>query len=133
MPSSDSFIIPDMSSSERDEIDSLPSDSDLDSEDYEAQQEWERSMQQLQSLLAMVIIPYAGKYFGRQFAFWGKCSRLQKGVNLEADDVEQAGGDTWSGRTMLISSGRVSGNSGRLVQWRPRHYNLASSKAMLPT
>jgi hypothetical protein len=55
-------------------LDSLPSSdasSDGDSEaDREAQAEWERSIQQLQSLAGLVLIPFMGKWLGRQFAYW---------------------------------------------------------------
>jgi hypothetical protein len=74
--SADSFIVHEHSpSTENDDVDSLPSISSsiLDSEDEsDAQQEWERSLEQLQLLLTMVIIPFAGKYFGRKFAYWSK-------------------------------------------------------------
>jgi len=77
MSTSDSYIIQDASpesSNDQDEIDSLPSSidsSDLDSEDVsDAQREWEASLQQLELVLTMVIVPYAGKYFGRKFAYW---------------------------------------------------------------
>ncbi|KAK0102489.1 hypothetical protein ONS95_006105 [Cadophora gregata] len=78
MSTSDSYIIQDASpesSNDQDEIDSLPSSidsSDLDSEegDSDAQKEWEASLQQLELVLTMVIVPYAGKYFGRKFAYW---------------------------------------------------------------
>lgn len=63
---------------EHDELDELPSEPDSDevtvSEDEhetDAEREWKESMQQLELLLSMVLIPYLGKYFGRKFAFWG--------------------------------------------------------------
>ncbi|KAI1004561.1 hypothetical protein K3495_g3656 [Podosphaera aphanis] len=57
-----------------DELDSLPS-SDIssqmfDNEYSDAQREWEASLQQLELVLTMVIVPYAGKFLGRKFAFW---------------------------------------------------------------
>ncbi|KAI9900345.1 hypothetical protein N3K66_004607 [Trichothecium roseum] len=58
---------------EKDDVDSLPSDStsDLYSEaDSEAEAEWERSLEQLQLVLTMVLVPWMGKYFGRKFAYW---------------------------------------------------------------
>lgn len=77
MSTSDSYIIQDAfpeSSNDHDDIDSLPSSdlsSDLDSEEEsDAQKEWEASLQQLELILTMVIVPYAGKYFGRKFAYW---------------------------------------------------------------
>jgi len=79
MSTSDSYIIQNASpesSNDQDEIDSLPSSmdsSDLDiEEESDAQREWEASLQQLELVLTMVIIPYAGKYFGRKFAYWSK-------------------------------------------------------------
>jgi Mitochondrial import 2 len=77
MAASESFVIPDVSPSEKDEVDSLPSISGsvLDSEsesDSDAQAEWERSLEQLQLLLTMVIVPFAGKYLGRKFAYWSQ-------------------------------------------------------------
>ena len=37
----------------------------------DAEQEWRESLQQLELLLTMVIVPYLGRYFGRKCAFWG--------------------------------------------------------------
>lgn len=68
----------DASASDSDELDSLPSISSsvLDSEpDSDAQAEWERSLEQMQLLLTMIIVPFAGKYFGRKFAYWSKLGR----------------------------------------------------------
>lgn len=62
-------------SNDKDEIDSLPSIStdDIYSEaDSDAQAEWERSMEQLQLLLTMMIIPFVGKFLGRKFAYWSE-------------------------------------------------------------
>lgn len=75
MSTPDSYIIQDASlPSDNDDVDSLPSSidsSDLDSSDVShAQREWEESLQQLELVLMMVIVPYAGKYFGRKFAYW---------------------------------------------------------------
>lgn len=66
-------------SSDDDELDSLPSmsTSDIYSDaDSEAQEEWERSLEQLQLLLTMMVIPFVGKYFGRKFAYWSMFLRL---------------------------------------------------------
>lgn len=79
MSASDSYIISDMapSSSEHDDdLDSLPSISSgvLSSEsDTDAQREWEESLEQIQLLLTMVVVPFAGKYLGRKFAYWSTC------------------------------------------------------------
>jgi hypothetical protein len=81
---SDSYILQDAppeSSNDQDEIDSLPSSivsSDLGSEEEsDAQKEWEASLQQLELLLTMVVVPYIGKYFGRKCAFWSGLSSVK--------------------------------------------------------
>ncbi|OGE54571.1 hypothetical protein PENARI_c006G10909 [Penicillium arizonense] len=60
-----------------DEIASLPSesttDSDLDtlSDDFsDAEAEWQESIEQLELLLSMVLVPFIGKYLGRRCAYW---------------------------------------------------------------
>ncbi|KAL2109368.1 hypothetical protein VUR80DRAFT_2534 [Thermomyces stellatus] len=84
---SESYIL-EPETSEKDEVDSLPSisSSALDSDDYvdEAQEEWERSLEQLQMLLTMILIPFAGKYFGRKFAYWswGRYMEWMHGVEI---------------------------------------------------
>lgn len=74
MSSSESFVMPDAPASDNDDVDSLPSISSsiLDSEpEYsDAQKEWEESLEQLQLLLTMIIMPFAGKFLGRKFAYW---------------------------------------------------------------
>jgi len=78
MSTSDSYIIHDPSpgsSNDQDEVDSLPSsavssDFESDDEESDAQKEWEASLQQLELLLTMVVVPYLGKYFGRKCAYW---------------------------------------------------------------
>lgn len=79
MPTADSLVdLHDTSFSDEkdDDVDSLPSSistSDLYSEaDSEAQAEWDRSIEQVQLLLTMVIVPWVGKLFGRQFAYWSE-------------------------------------------------------------
>lgn len=46
--------------------------SDLDEEALLAQQEWEESVEELQKLLSFILLPMAGKYFGRTFSYWGE-------------------------------------------------------------
>nr|POF01292.1 hypothetical protein CFP56_21240 [Quercus suber] len=67
---------------EEEEIDSLPSssagtsssdpDDDDDVRSSDAEREWRESLQQLELLLTMVLVPYLGKYFGRRCAYWGE-------------------------------------------------------------
>ncbi|KAI8941126.1 hypothetical protein NX059_002365 [Plenodomus lindquistii] len=76
LDNSESFIEPLLSASEADEVDSLPSSptsSTVDEEEYvsDAEREWRESLQQLELLLTMVMVPYLGKYFGRKCAYWG--------------------------------------------------------------
>ncbi|KAL1305567.1 hypothetical protein AAFC00_007173 [Neodothiora populina] len=67
------------SSSDHEDVDSLPSTSASTtsmspSEEYyssEAEREWKESLQQLELILTMVLMPYLGKYFGRKAAYWG--------------------------------------------------------------
>ncbi|KAK5127180.1 hypothetical protein LTR85_008541 [Meristemomyces frigidus] len=64
------------------DVDSLPSSSagsstsaspseDGDYSSSDAEREWRESLQQLELLLTMVLVPYLGKYFGRKCAYWG--------------------------------------------------------------
>lgn len=65
-------------SSDEDEVASLPSESTTSSElatlsdDYsDAEEEWRESIEQLELLLSMVIVPFVGKFLGRKCAYWG--------------------------------------------------------------
>ncbi|KAM7183688.1 hypothetical protein V8F20_012528 [Naviculisporaceae sp. PSN 640] len=83
----DSFVISEAAPSDNDDIDSLPSISsgvlsETDSES-DAQQEWEESLEQLQLLLTMVIVPFAGKFFGRKFAYWSWARYMEWMHNVE--------------------------------------------------
>lgn len=70
-----------------DEIDSLPdsgTSDDIDDmdegEETDAEREWKESLQQLELLLTMVVVPYVGKYFGRKCAYWGKCFKFENTI-----------------------------------------------------
>ena len=65
------------------DVDNLPSESasnsslgaDFCSEnefESDADEEWQESMEQLEQLLSMVIIPFMGKFLGRKCAYWGR-------------------------------------------------------------
>ncbi|OOG00194.1 hypothetical protein ASPCADRAFT_204088 [Aspergillus carbonarius ITEM 5010] len=66
----------DAAASDDDEIASLPSEStsasDLDTlSDYsDAEEEWRESIEQLELLLTMVLVPFVGKFLGRKCAYW---------------------------------------------------------------
>ncbi|KAK4122498.1 hypothetical protein N657DRAFT_576367 [Parathielavia appendiculata] len=92
---SSSFVIPDIPrsrspsspDSDDDDLNSLPSisssilDSEADSSD--AQREWEASLEQLQLLLTMIIMPFAGKFLGRKFAYWSWARYMEWMHNVE--------------------------------------------------
>ncbi|KAG7288541.1 hypothetical protein NEMBOFW57_004894 [Staphylotrichum longicolle] len=89
---SSSFVIPDTaaSSSDRDDdVDSLPSisssilDSDSEADPSDAQKEWEASLEQLQLLLTMIVMPFAGKFLGRKFAYWSWARYMEWMHNVE--------------------------------------------------
>ena len=77
-------------SSPDDEIDSLPDSApsdDIDNDDEEeeesdAEKEWKESLQQLELILTMVLVPYAGKYFGRKCAYWGESKHYNRGAGM---------------------------------------------------
>jgi len=82
MSMSNSAYIEPESSSSSDEIDSLPSsatNSTADDDEYvsDAEREWRESLQQIELLLTMVVVPYLGKYFGRKCAYWGELHTLE--------------------------------------------------------
>ncbi len=89
------------------EVDSLPSSSagsttsgspSEDEDMSDAEREWRESLQQLELLLTMVLVPYLGKYFGRKCAYWGV---LISGLEAVARSVSltssQVGLSLWSG------------------------------------
>jgi hypothetical protein len=72
-----------------DEVASLPSestsDSDLDTlSEYssDAEAEWRESIQQLELLLSMVLVPFLGKLLGRRCAYWSRCNRINRQYDL---------------------------------------------------
>jgi hypothetical protein len=131
MSNSESFIEPPTSPSSPDEIDSLPSSatsSSADDDEYlsDADREWKESLQQLELLLTMVMVPYLGKYFGRKFAYWGtSCSRCKVRVKDGILTILQDGPSSWSGNTPSKSSSRIQELSKQpVLSRRQRHYNL---------
>ncbi|KAK3370313.1 hypothetical protein B0H63DRAFT_486769 [Podospora didyma] len=88
---SESFVVWDAaapsSDSNNDDTESLASISSSvlssDSADSDAQREWEASLEQLQLLLTMVIVPFAGKYLGRKFAYWSWAKYMDWAHNIE--------------------------------------------------
>ena len=89
-PSASTYIVPPnfpLSPSDNGEIASLPSeptssddddDVTISDDDYsDAEEQWKESIQQLELLLTMVLVPFIGKYFGRKCAYWGMVMSLQ--------------------------------------------------------
>ncbi|EMF13980.1 uncharacterized protein SEPMUDRAFT_147852 [Sphaerulina musiva SO2202] len=81
-PSSSYARIPSAASDidDDDGFDSLPSSSagsttslsPSEEEAYsDAEREWRESLQQLELMMTLVLIPYLGKYFGRKCAYYG--------------------------------------------------------------
>ncbi|KAL9054872.1 MAG: hypothetical protein Q9162_003905 [Coniocarpon cinnabarinum] len=62
--------------------------SNPDNIESDADREWRESLQQLELLLTMVLVPYVGKYFGRKFAYWawGKWMTWMYPVQIEVTD-----------------------------------------------
>lgn len=132
MSTSDSYVISDMAASEShdEDLDSLPSiSSDLLSSEAsespsDAQKEWEESLEQIQLLLTMVVVPFAGKYLGRKFAYWSafpirpSCLPRRPGqmrgekqtiyaLLADTGGTGQAGRGTWSGHITSRCGGRT--------------------------
>ncbi|KAL2261327.1 hypothetical protein VTK26DRAFT_4399 [Humicola hyalothermophila] len=101
--SSESFVLPDAPASDNDDVDSLPSISssilDSDPEVSDAQREWEESLEQLQLLLTMVIMPFAGKFLGRKFAYWSWARYMEWMHNVEI---------RWTGKASFEAAGAVA-------------------------
>lgn len=102
------YMVPstrDSSNSELDdEIASLPSEStaesDLEtlSDDYsDAEAEWRESIEQLELLLTMVLVPFVGKYLGRRCAYWGTSLTCSLAGSMLKE--LQVGQGSWSGNT----------------------------------
>ncbi|KAI0673434.1 hypothetical protein C8Q78DRAFT_1076446 [Trametes maxima] len=53
---------------------------DSDEEDRLAEQEWQESLQQLQQLFAIVLLPYLGKFLGRRWSHWAYARYVRLGL-----------------------------------------------------
>ena len=71
---------------------SLPSsDAGYDSEEEAAmiQEEWEESLRQMEVVLSIIIIPFFGKWYGRQFSYWGECEvKGWESWGMQVDDEQ---------------------------------------------
>ncbi|KAI9758942.1 MAG: hypothetical protein M4579_002682 [Chaenotheca gracillima] len=64
--------------------------SDEDDEESDAEREWKESLQQLELLLTMLVVPYLGKYFGRKCAYWSWAKVMQWKYPVEVVITNQA-------------------------------------------
>jgi len=55
---------------------SASSESSFDEDEERAliQEEWEESLRQMEVVMSIIIMPFFGKWFGRQWAYWGMSS-----------------------------------------------------------
>ncbi|RCI08349.1 hypothetical protein L249_8819 [Ophiocordyceps polyrhachis-furcata BCC 54312] len=84
-----------------DDVDSLPSLSTTDiysESESDAQAEWERSLEQLQLVLTMMLVPWLGKYFGRKFAYWSWARYMEWMHNVEI---------RWTNKRLFQATGAV--------------------------
>lgn len=61
---------------------------DDDNAQHTADQHWQQSLQELGTLANLILLPYLGKYFGRQFAFWSWAKWVEwkyVGVHVDID------------------------------------------------
>ncbi|KAF7799248.1 hypothetical protein EIP86_010480 [Pleurotus ostreatoroseus] len=63
-----------------DSIDLSEASYDEDEEERLAQLEWEESLEQLQDLFALVLLPYLGKWMGRRWSHWAYARYLRLGL-----------------------------------------------------
>ena len=105
---SDEFA-PDTPDSELNSLASLPESATTDSETEDgdrrvsdAEREWKESLQQLELLLTMVVVPYMGKYFGRKCAYWSMFTPAVRGRDA--------------------SCNRLCSIHGKQLLWRPLYY-----------
>lgn len=80
-------------SSDEDEITSLPSETSTESDflsdyqDSDAEEQWRESLEQLELLLTMVLVPFIGKYAGRKCAYWGTYCMDSRVIKRLADNM----------------------------------------------
>lgn len=70
----------DSGSDSGDSGDSGDTDAELDAM---VQEEWEESLRQMEVVISIIVIPYFGKWFGRQWAFWGTSPSLSSSAMIE--------------------------------------------------
>ncbi|WEW59930.1 hypothetical protein PRK78_005412 [Emydomyces testavorans] len=71
-------------------------DDDDDNSESDAEAEWRESMRQLELLVTMVVIPFAGKFLGRKCAYWGWAKFMEWKYPFE-DVIRNRGGSHSAG------------------------------------
>ena len=73
---------------------SSEADSDYSEEARAIAKEWDENVKQLQMLVTVVLLPFAGKWMGRKVAYWGRSNifMLQQGLIV----CSQHGADSWT-------------------------------------
>ncbi|PUU75270.1 hypothetical protein B9Z19DRAFT_1090729 [Tuber borchii] len=68
-------------------ISSHDSSSDFDDDEGDAEAEWQESLQQLELLLSIVLVPFVGKWVGRKCAYfaWSKFMDWKYPVEVVTD------------------------------------------------
>ncbi|KAK7694916.1 hypothetical protein QCA50_002104 [Cerrena zonata] len=62
-------------------LDTTGSDDSFDEEEYRlAQEEWEESLEQLQQLVSIVLLPFLGKWLGRRWSHLAYARYLRLGL-----------------------------------------------------
>ncbi|TFK83053.1 hypothetical protein K466DRAFT_666115 [Polyporus arcularius HHB13444] len=51
-----------------------------DDEDRLLEQEWQESLEQLQQLVSIVLLPWVGKFLGRRWSHWAYARYLRLGL-----------------------------------------------------
>ncbi|GAB7349958.1 hypothetical protein MBLNU459_g0651t2 [Dothideomycetes sp. NU459] len=117
------------SSSDDDDVDSLPSTSasttsiSPSDEDYQsdAEREWRESLQQLELVLTMVLVPYLGKYFGRKAAYYGE--------STPAHATAAAAAARWSKRNAWLTGHDDLAGWAKFMEWKyPVTIEITNSK-----
>ena len=87
-----SMVSPDSSSSSS----SSTNDSDDYDEEYRlAQQEWVESLEQLQTLVSVLLLPFLGKWLGRKWSHWGEQYPLWYLLHTDSTRTRQHMLGTW--------------------------------------
>ncbi|EER25835.1 hypothetical protein D8B26_004048 [Coccidioides posadasii str. Silveira] len=94
--------LPSSSASDSSLADHLSMYDDEDEDESDAEAEWRESMRQLELLVTMVIVPFAGKFLGRKCAYWGWAKFMEWKYPFE--DTIRNKGDSRNVRPLKIAA-----------------------------